>query len=185
MLTDVSGTYSSKGDLSRWSESISLVNKATQRNLGKLNKLSLDKPPKPLRSSFSNIPSVLDNQNDMNMRPTMYNNYLPNHSVGDTLATVDRYQNSLISRSLSPNRGNRFFSNNDIFFQTQTNRQRQPSPSMQNFLRPSEDFYFKDMRAQTPENIASELDYKVNLEKAKDNLELFSKALENNLKYII
>ena len=184
MLTDVSGTFSSKGDLSRWSESISLVNKATQRNLGKLNKLSLDRPPKPMRSTFSNIPSVLENQNDMNIRPTMYNNYLPSHSVMDTLASIDKYQNSLVSRSLSPSRGNNLISNNDLFFQTQTNRQRQPSPSSQSFIRPAEDYYFKDLRSlvQTPETIGAELEYKVGLEKAKDNLELFSKALENNLK---
>jgi hypothetical protein len=110
MLTDISGTYSSKADLSKWSESLSIVNKATIRNLDRFSRTGFDRPPKPKRGSLSNVPSVLDNKEGYGNRGTMFNNYLSTHSVQDTLATLDKFQNSLVTRSLSPTRENRAFS---------------------------------------------------------------------------
>lgn len=165
-----------------------MVNRATQRNLGNFNRTGFDRPPKPNRGSLSNVPSVLDRKEETNSRPTMYNNYLSNHSVQDTLATLDKLQNSLITRSLSPNRGERLISNNDIYFQQQTNRQRQPMPTNFSLIKPAEEFYFKDRSRSVgppePLSLHDELEYKTSLERAKDDLELFSRALENNLKKV-
>lgn len=177
------GAYSVKDDVSRWSESLSMVNKATVRNLDRFSRTGNDwRPPKPKRGSLSNVPSAFDHNDDN--RATMYNNYLGNHSVEDTFASLNKYQNSMIARSLSPNRGKDLM--NDIYYQQQTNRQRQPFPSNTGIIKPAESFYFKQRSnsALKPPtgSLNDELEYKSNLERAKDDLELFSKALENNLK---
>jgi hypothetical protein len=114
----------------------------------------------------------------------MYNNYLSNHSVGDTLASLNKYQNSMVARSLSPSRGDSYM--NDMYFQQQTNRQRQPYPSNPGTIRPAESFFFdqRSSSAAKPNttSLQDELEYKTNLERSKDDLQLFSKTLENNLK---
>ena len=186
MTTEVSGAYStSRADLSRWSESLSLVNKATMRNVDRFSRTGFDRPPRPKTGSLSNVPSVLDNKEDNLSRGTMYNNYLGNHSVLDTLATLDKLQNSQIARSLSPNRGSRAFSN-DVYFQQQTNRQRQPFSSNGGLIRPAEDFFFNNRSNSVgrprPEKMHDELEMKTSLDRAKDDLELFSRELQNSLK---
>lgn len=90
----------------------------------------------------------------------------------------------MIARSLSPNRGGGLLANNDLYFQAQTSRQRQPNHTSQSLIKPADEFYFKDYSRTMgfAENLRDELEQKVSLERAKDDLELFSKALENNLK---
>ena len=101
--------------------------------------------------------------------------------------SLDKFQNNVITKSLSPNRGGTLLgynnNNNDLYFQGQTSRQRQPNHTTQSLIRPAEDFYFKDFsKSENNFGLREELEQKVSFERAKDNLELFSKALENNLK---
>ena len=177
-------TYSVRDDVSRWSESLSLVNKATMRNIDQFSRTGFNKrPPRAKKGSLNNIPSAFDTVDN---RGTMYNNYLSDHSVEDTLATLNKYQNNLVSRSLTPSRRGDNFQNEEVYYQQQRSRQRQPFPTSGGLIKPAESFYFKERSnsAARPNTISlgDELNYKSTLERAKDDLELYSKALENNLK---
>ncbi|CAI2372006.1 unnamed protein product [Moneuplotes crassus] len=179
---DAYETRSVGENASQWSESLALVNKATMRNLDKFHRTGMSwKPPRPKKGSLDNIPSAFDNKNDV--RSTMFNNYLGEHSVADTLNSIDKFQNSCIARSLSPNRGR--MQAEDAQFQQQRNRQKQPWPSM-GLIRPAESFYFKERSNSVTKpatmTLEAELEHKTSLERAKDDLELFSRALQNNMK---